>query len=372
VRVTPAVRRGRTRSRFAGLRRHVRVCPPCPEMPFHNLGLIHHIEDMNDSALLAIFKKLKGLMAQPKVWKPKSVDERTWRRWLAGEIKPSGHSAKSVALEIWSEFSKSDRPNLKAAVFAAVREVVPDAPCETWTEETFAAWFFDLAERENDPGGDGPRLIKPQATLDLLVWRPALHDCVSVREPGTRPLRAGDGVRVEAKVTFGADAHLYLVWLTLEPQKRLHAPFHPWNAKWSEFDRAKDIRRASLALPEDRRQTWPMNEASGLETIVLLLRRDPLPEELLNVLPGEFDAALRSVKGKPNPNHLDFLHEFVYPEETVIEPVASQTRLADFLHPISISDPIYELTCALRDKLGSHFDLIRTLTVTNVGKEKRG
>ena len=60
-------------------------------------------------------------------------------------------------------------------------------------------------------------------------------------------MRTGDGVRVEAKVTSGVEAHLYLVWLTLEAGQRLHAPFHPWQGKWEQFDRGKDIRRSGSA-----------------------------------------------------------------------------------------------------------------------------
>src|SRR5580658_7202499 len=106
-------------------------------------------EYMKDSRLRIIFLKLRALVGQ-KAWKPSSVDERTWRRWLSGNTKPSGHSAKIVAADVWAEFGATDGQRIRAAVFSAIREVVPDVSSESWNEETFCAWFFELAESERN------------------------------------------------------------------------------------------------------------------------------------------------------------------------------------------------------------------------------
>lgn len=297
------------------------------------------------------------------------MNERTWRRWLAGETNPDGHSAKSVALEIWREFTSTKGEEYKSAVLAAIKQAVPEVPCENWTEATFGAWFFDLAEREQGRRANSELANPLTADLDLLVWRPQVHDFISVRASGGRPLRAGDGVRVEVRARVRL--HFYLMWVTFERERRLHAPFHPWNGRFEAFDQARDVALMELALPSEPKGVWSVEEpAPSLETLILLARRQPLSPELVRALPEDFGGIVRSATGRLNLSEPGFLHEFAHPQELAKEESGRELRLPDFTRTVPIQDPVYQLNRALRERMSGHFELIRTLTVAYLGKEK--
>jgi len=215
-------------------------------------------------------------------------------------------------------------------------------------------------------------LIAPSqlaATLDLLVWLPNLHDFVSVRTQGTRPLRAGDRVRVEAKITSGGKAHFYLVWLSLERGRQLHAPFHPWARRWDTFRSDKDVQGSKLLIPESPNEGLPLQELNPcLETVVLFASQKPLKPDLRSEIANEFRIAVKAVTSPVRLKDTEILYEFTHPAEPDNRALPSLVRLPG--PPVRIGDPVHEFTTALRDKFAAQFDLIRTLTVAYVGESK--
>lgn len=220
---------------------------------------------------------------------------------------------------------------------------------------------------------DLPVKVEPKvelsATLDLLVWRDELQRCISVRESAGRPLRMGDRTRLH--ITSSSEMHHYLFWLTLERGQCLHAPFHPWRGSWKDFDNAKDLICRELALPQGRDETFSELRGNGasLETIILLARCQPLGLDLRRRMEGEFQSVVNSIKAKPALDDLTFIHAFVHPGNEFSRSAGERLRtFPDFTRTLPIDTPIYQLTTALVEKFGSHFDLIRTLTVANIGE----
>jgi hypothetical protein len=126
-------------------------------------------------------------------------------------------------------------------------------------------------------GGPITPLPVPRASLDVLVWNPAepsRHE-LSIGQPGTAPLRRGDQVRVEARLS--RPMYLYLVWI--DSQGRA-SPLFPWPpGRWSERPK-KETPFDRVSLPEPINQGWPVEGPAGMETLVLLARNDPLPPDV--------------------------------------------------------------------------------------------
>jgi hypothetical protein len=98
-------------------------------------------------------------------------------------------------------------------------------------------------------------------------------------DPGALPARPGD--RIRAEVRLNQPAYLYL--LALDAQGDV-TPLYPWHRDDRQLDRT--LADPPPAVPPQAELTWPSEESSqglplddrsGLETIVLLARRTPLP-----------------------------------------------------------------------------------------------
>jgi serine/threonine protein kinase len=92
-----------------------------------------------------------------------------------------------------------------------------------------------------------------------------------LHEPGAVPVKAGDGIRVEAWVD--RPAYLYVFWIGADGQV---APIYPWKDQdWTTRPEHEE-KVKTLDLPaEDVRDTWPLPPSPpGLETLVLLARED--------------------------------------------------------------------------------------------------
>jgi hypothetical protein len=210
--------------------------------------------------------------------------------------------------------------------------------------------------------------------LDLLVWRQASHNFISVREPQGRPLRPGDWVRLTAGLEAGGSAHLYLLWLTLTGRAWRHVVCFPW---LGDFFRAcehvVDKRCSSVTLPEqDPRGYWEIDRGTGMETILLLARREPLSEESCRTLKKDLEAAMKAVESKaPLGNNPQYLLDFIHPKPVKNTSDNVGTRLPILYKPGRVIDPIYEFCCRLSQKVGPHFDAIHTLTVAKIDNGKK-
>jgi hypothetical protein len=98
-----------------------------------------------------------------------------------------------------------------------------------------------------------------------------------VEEPGALPVHADDWLSVE--VHFNQLAYSYLVWLDCQGQA---VPLYPWNYDALEV---KDLHQppparlpSKVVINPTLGTGWRLGPRGGLETILLLARRTPLPE----------------------------------------------------------------------------------------------
>lgn len=200
-------------------------------------------------------------------------------------------------------------------------------------------------------------------TVDLLVWDPDTMRRQGVRliEPGAVPLRAGDRVRVQ--VQLNQPAFVYLVWLDTHG---VPLPVFPWqDGQWSAPP-SDDRPRQSLALPAEQDAGWPMRvDGHGVETLLLLARRQPLPPDLplAEILTGSLSPPLVA------PARAVWFHAGRPQVAAVGTSPRGPPRNRDPLlqHPVPIDDPLLKLHQRIAATLEPHFEVIHAVSFPVAG-----
>lgn len=117
-----------------------------------------------------------------------------------------------------------------------------------------------------------------KAEMTVRLYSVGHNDQVWVRlaEPGALPARSGDMVRVEVELSRPAHA-----WLLLLSSQGEVVPLSPWNgdevkvADVDAFTATPPVRQFSS--PSSAGMGWQLDNCPGLETILLLVREQPLP-----------------------------------------------------------------------------------------------
>jgi predicted Ser/Thr protein kinase len=92
--------------------------------------------------------------------------------------------------------------------------------------------------------------------------------------PGAVPVRKGEMIHIEAQVN--PPAYVYLLWLDNLGKV---SPAYPWQ-NWDFVKLPPEVRPVTkLHDPPELDRGWPVEGPSGLETIVMLARRTPLPPQ---------------------------------------------------------------------------------------------
>jgi hypothetical protein len=129
-------------------------------------------------------------------------------------------------------------------------------------------------------------LGRPEVPLsgDLVVrlWSPdggGKHG-VRVEDPGALPARHGDRVHLEARLN--QSAYVYLLWVDGEGKVR---PLYPWNNDLGlNASPPEQAPRAVVFSPmphaDGRNKGWKLDHQDGLETVLLLASRTPLPRDV--------------------------------------------------------------------------------------------
>jgi tRNA A-37 threonylcarbamoyl transferase component Bud32 len=133
----------------------------------------------------------------------------------------------------------------------------------------------DTAAPEGQRGGPPVALAPLKGVLDVRIWENGnpLRRGLRLHQEGALPLRPGDLMRVEVEMI--RPAYLYVVWLGADGKA---TPLYPWrHYRWDELPATPKQQR--LYLPEDpEKDAAPLaNGPSGVETLVLLARDEPLP-----------------------------------------------------------------------------------------------
>lgn len=116
--------------------------------------------------------------------------------------------------------------------------------------------------------------------LNVLVRPPdRTIEPISVEQLGALPVRSGGAMCLD--VHLNQPAYIYLVWINSAGQLM---PLYPWNNETLEIldlDQAPPERRPTkLIFSPLLGKSWPIGEQVGPETVLLLVRRTPLPKEM--------------------------------------------------------------------------------------------
>ena len=194
----------------------------------------------------------------------------------------------------------------------------------------------------------------------MRVWDPrknSLRHGQSVDLPGVLPLRYGDQIRVEAKTN--RPAYLYLIWITPEGEA---VPIYPWTpaTPWkSEYWRLRPKGEKpidTVSLPALAGKGWPIENGKGYETILLLARDEPLPD----------DIALESVFADLPPQPASSSQTLVWLEAG--EQQLASTRSPNFSKLQTLDDSTQQMKQVLLERLKPlRLSLYRAVCVANRG-----
>jgi hypothetical protein len=189
--------------------------------------------------------------------------------------------------------------------------------------------------------------------LIVSVWSPdgVIKPGLKVGEPGSLPIRNKELLRAEARLK--EPAHVFLLWLDSEGKV---TPLYPWNAG------TKIVRKTLAGAPPEQSPQavvqspgaaddgWKVGGKSGLDTILLLARRTPLPA----------DSSLGEIIGPLPPTRAHNPREWALRGFDRGQEV-SFLNLGDNRAPEEEAARIDDPLLRLMGKLGEHFEMIRAV-----------
>jgi serine/threonine protein kinase len=207
--------------------------------------------------------------------------------------------------------------------------------------------------------GSTPEAIAPparepfQGWIDVVMSRPndARRQLLRLHEVAARPLKTGDEVRVET--SLNRPAYQYIVWIDTQGKA---APVYPWiEGEWARRPEHENPVR-ELRLPEGSLM-WPMQPGpSGMETLVLLVREEPLPRDV------DLTALLADL-GAQTTSDLQAAGWFQNGELVTGEkdrgPSFKQARASD--------NPVLRTQQLVQERVKGHFAYTRAVTFGNEG-----
>jgi hypothetical protein len=196
--------------------------------------------------------------------------------------------------------------------------------------------------------------------VNVRIWDPQdpARQRLALNDRGAMPLRAGDQIRVEARVN--RPAHLYLVWIDADGVAQ---PVYPWKpGDWSQLA-AEDSPVTHVSLPANEGKGWPIKKgASGMETLLLLARENPLDLDLKSQL-GDL----------PRPAFQDARSLVWFDDWALVRdggastaPAQSHDRGPSFFE-VDIKDPVLQTQGLLKERFKDHFTMMRAVSFANQG-----
>ncbi len=189
--------------------------------------------------------------------------------------------------------------------------------------------------------------------ISLRIWSPQQPERRGklLDEPGMLPLAADDQVRVEAELS--RPAYAYILWV--DGQGKV-SPVYPWTpGDWSQRPEV-ETKVARLSLPEQLDTGWELEPSTGMETLLLLGRDEPLPRDVdLQLLLAGLPLQVRQ-----DPRSLAWFDNGVPRQDTVRGP--------RFFDPKKIDDPLLATHQALQERLGTRFTFLRAVSFASRGE----
>jgi hypothetical protein len=139
-----------------------------------------------------------------------------------------------------------------------------------------AVWLWPEKKAPEHPGGSEPEALAGE--LIVRVWAPRLAK-KGLRiglDEGAVPVREDEQLQMEVRLS--EPAYAFLLWID---GKGVVTPLFPWNDGKIEVESvavSPPVRRArSVRSPSVQSKGWLVDDTVGLDLILLLARREPLP-----------------------------------------------------------------------------------------------
>jgi serine/threonine protein kinase len=190
--------------------------------------------------------------------------------------------------------------------------------------------------------------------IDILVSDPKNERRRGLRlhEPGARPLRPGDEVRVEVALKE-RPGYVYVVWIDAKGKA---IPIYPWqDFVWDRRPQVEKPLLGRLILPEDG-TVYPIEPSpEGVETLLMLVRDTPLPAGVdVGVLLGDL--------GEQTGTDREYVRWFENGAVVTSEPDRAPGGA------VQASDPAERTQALIRQRLGEHFQFSRAVSFFNLGQ----
>jgi hypothetical protein len=281
-----------------------------------------------------------GRVSPPRVLRPRipRALERICLRALSPDPAGRQGSAAELARELrW--FLGRERRRLWVAGLVAVGLLVG-----------LVGWLLG-------PGPPGKEKLSGELIVE--VWTPpelgGRKQGIRVQDPGALPVRAGEEIHIRAELS--EPAHAYLLLLNSQGEV---VPLYPWNEQKIEQETLTPPpwRPAQQVVhsPTGENRRWPMDNVDGLETVLLLARRTPLPGsvDLVRLIGRPPTARLRdsrewAVRGGDEGQTVDF------------QDVGMERGIRS--ESVEVDEPLLQLLARLRP----HFEVLRAVRFAHQG-----
>lgn len=187
------------------------------------------------------------------------------------------------------------------------------------------------------------------ADLHVVVRSPqSASESKLITDPGAVPVHSGDMMSLQ--VNLNQPAYVCLIWIDASGKV---IPLYPWNHDEIEVtdvgEQPPARKAAKILFSPPLGVTWKFGDAAGTETILLLARKEPLPQGL----------KLASIVGPTNSLMLEDGLEIVRVQDGVIKPVEMHGRIATT--PADASSTKKMLT-----ELGKQFEYVQAVSFAHV------
>ncbi len=203
-----------------------------------------------------------------------------------------------------------------------------------------------------NPVAPAPAVRPLTGELIVRVWSAEGKRGLRVDESGALPVRNGEQIHLEARLDEAA--YIYVLWISSDGQVQ---PLYPWKPP-SPLDRPPALpARSGVHSPERVDRGWEVDGPSGLETAVLLARREPLPSDL----------DWQSLVGRVAPSRFSHPQEVAWLEVRPGAKVAEQARGLHRGLNVQESRQIDEPILQLLERLRGRFELVKAVRFAHEG-----
>lgn len=248
------------------------------------------------------------------------------------------------------------RPRRIAVALATAAAVLVGLGGLAWIGGSFSDWSRHLTQDATSLQSSAgtapvPIPITPlEGELVVRVWSTRKQG-LRLEEKGALPIRNGDQLQLEAHLN--QPSYLFLVWVDTEGKPQA---LHPWNDRHIlhalDSPPPAHLPRQELYSPgpDLSSATWPMEGPAGLETILLLARRTPLPADFsLKPIIGELPPT-------PCEEPLTLIRRAVDGGQLIPLKLTAKTRKLG-AQSEDVPDPFLQMLLRLRE----HFEMIRAV-----------